>query len=230
MSDLTVKRWLRDGGDGQFAGASTQSDILAIAARCLDKAYSHEILGEVAFEATDGKTYVMTVEAVLDEASPEYVEELLSNAAHSRYVRGLFGEAARACVRMVAENAALREAADMARRDAAAVRSTLQRVRSFLDDETLAEARERMAAREPLSQVDAAVLGVLDRLSVMVAARAASPAGAAVASPPSDGAVYEPLADNLRGLANGPLAAVWSSALLHYAAREIERYRGIRAS
>jgi hypothetical protein len=59
------------------AGAATTDELLRQAGRILDKACSHDMLGEVAFEAEDGKTYIMTVEAVIGEANPEYVADLI---------------------------------------------------------------------------------------------------------------------------------------------------------
>lgn len=44
----------------------------------LDKAYSHDILGEVLFEDNNGDIYVVTVEAVIGRANPDYVKEVLA--------------------------------------------------------------------------------------------------------------------------------------------------------
>lgn len=74
--ELEVKRWLRTGELDE--NHTLQDDILDDCGRLLDKAYSHEILGEVMFEATDGKIYVINVEAMISEANPEYVKDVLN--------------------------------------------------------------------------------------------------------------------------------------------------------
>jgi hypothetical protein len=38
-------------------------------------------LGDVLFQATDGKYYVITVEALIQEANPDYVTEVLKEEA-----------------------------------------------------------------------------------------------------------------------------------------------------
>lgn len=74
---MKITKWLRNGHHG--IESTTTDDLIIDAARALDKAYSHEILGEVLFEGEDGKIYTMTVEAVISEASPEYVEALMDD-------------------------------------------------------------------------------------------------------------------------------------------------------
>lgn len=56
---------------------ATVEDLLEQAGRRLDKACSHDICGEVVFKAANGKYYTLTVEAVISEANPEYVADLL---------------------------------------------------------------------------------------------------------------------------------------------------------
>lgn len=76
MADqFRVKRWLRSGELN--SNCTTQDEILESCGDLLDSACSHDILGEVLFEATDGKVYVVTVEAVIAEANPEYVKDVL---------------------------------------------------------------------------------------------------------------------------------------------------------
>lgn len=76
MADkLKVKRWLRNGEVDP--NCTTQDEIIASCGNLLDHACSHDILGEVLFEATDGKVYVVTVEAVIAEANPTYVRDVL---------------------------------------------------------------------------------------------------------------------------------------------------------
>ncbi len=73
---LKVKKWLRT---GELSGKN--KEISAIMEECgnfLDYACSSEILGEVVFMGNDGKPYVITVEAVIQEANPEYIKEILS--------------------------------------------------------------------------------------------------------------------------------------------------------
>ena len=72
---IRVKHWLRTGELNPRN--RTQKSILEDCGRLLDSAYSHEILGgDVLFEGTDGKYYVITVEAVIGVANPEYVKDV----------------------------------------------------------------------------------------------------------------------------------------------------------
>jgi hypothetical protein len=72
---LRVKKWLSTGE--LVAELKTQGSILEACGRLLDTSCSHEILGEVLFQATDGKYYVITTEAVIGKANPEYVKDCL---------------------------------------------------------------------------------------------------------------------------------------------------------
>lgn len=77
---MKITKWIRDGQDVLSAqGIDTTEDLKVAAGRCLDKACSHDIVGEVLFEGEDGKTYVGTVEFVITEAAPDYVAEVLAN-------------------------------------------------------------------------------------------------------------------------------------------------------
>lgn len=69
-----VKKWLRT---GELSGKNrTPNKILEECGRLLDDSCSFEILGEVAFIGTNGKSYVITTEAVIQEANPEYIKNL----------------------------------------------------------------------------------------------------------------------------------------------------------
>jgi hypothetical protein len=78
---LRVKKWIRT---GELDKNKAQKEILEDCGRLLDEAYSHEILGEVLFLATDGKYYVITVEALIQEANPEYVKDVISENSHNQ--------------------------------------------------------------------------------------------------------------------------------------------------
>lgn len=72
---LKVKRWIQTGNlDHKH---KHEDDILDDCGRLLDKAYSHEIIGDVVFQATNSKYYVITVEAVISRCAPEYLHDLL---------------------------------------------------------------------------------------------------------------------------------------------------------
>lgn len=73
-----IKKWLRRGLNNDLRMKSV-AGLLERAGRALDKAYAHEIMGEVVFIGEDGKTYVGTVEFVIQEASPEYVKQVTSS-------------------------------------------------------------------------------------------------------------------------------------------------------
>ena len=76
---MKIKKFIRGGIFGlheEDIGGTDQ--LLDIAGRALDKAYSHEIMGEVVFEGEDGKIYCGTVEYCISEAHPDYVKDVLS--------------------------------------------------------------------------------------------------------------------------------------------------------
>ena len=77
MNQVTVKKWIKSGELNE--DCVTQEDVLSNCGRLLVDSCSHEILGEVLFEGTDGKYYVITTEAMIQEANPEYVKEALEN-------------------------------------------------------------------------------------------------------------------------------------------------------
>lgn len=73
---LKVKRWLRTGEIDPNC-ATEEDEIIACCGHLLDRACSHDILGELMFEADNGKIYVVTVEAMIAEANPEYAKDVL---------------------------------------------------------------------------------------------------------------------------------------------------------
>jgi hypothetical protein len=72
---LKIKRFLADGHlDSSEIGYVSQ--LIEAAGAALDAHESHDILGTVVFEGEDGVTYVMTVEAVIGEINPDYLESV----------------------------------------------------------------------------------------------------------------------------------------------------------
>lgn len=89
---LKVKRWVRS---GELPNDLTDvGQVYAAAGRLLDAACSHDILGTVLFEGEDGKYYTLTVEAVLGEASPEFVRETLDEQADDAQYGELISQSA----------------------------------------------------------------------------------------------------------------------------------------
>jgi hypothetical protein len=75
QNQLKVKKWLCT---GELKGSPrTQRTILEQCGNLLDHACSYEILGLVMFQATDGKYYSVNVEAIIEEASPDLVKQVL---------------------------------------------------------------------------------------------------------------------------------------------------------
>ena len=74
-----IRRFLRSGEiDAQTI--ETTDDLLEQAGELLDSSSAYEILGgDVLFEAEDGVMYVMTVEALIDVADPDYVKDVESD-------------------------------------------------------------------------------------------------------------------------------------------------------
>ena len=66
---LKVRRWI-DRGELR-EGCRTSQDILEDAGELLDHACAYEIIGGAKFIGTDGKRYVVHVEAVIDEVEDE---------------------------------------------------------------------------------------------------------------------------------------------------------------
>lgn len=70
---MKIIKWIRSGE--LDSSITTKEELLESCGDLLDASCSSEILGEVVFEADDGKTYVVTVEAVISEANPEYLQD-----------------------------------------------------------------------------------------------------------------------------------------------------------
>ena len=79
---LKVKKWLRTGELSR--SNKTQAALIEECGRALDKNNACDILGDVLFLATDGKYYVITVEALIQEANMEYVKDLISEDSHNQ--------------------------------------------------------------------------------------------------------------------------------------------------
>mgnify|MGYP001035150643 CR=1 FL=1 len=76
---MKIKRMLRE---GEIGDVKTTDELLETAGTLLDKSEAHEILGsEVVFEGEDGKFYVCTIEAVIGEAHPDYLKQVLTEIA-----------------------------------------------------------------------------------------------------------------------------------------------------
>jgi hypothetical protein len=72
---LQVKKWINCGEINP--DAMTQDEILESCGNLLDHSCSHDIVGEAMFLATDGKYYVITVEAMITKANPAYAKDFL---------------------------------------------------------------------------------------------------------------------------------------------------------
>jgi hypothetical protein len=77
--ELKPVEWI-ESGELNTKEIENQDDILGQCGRLLDGACSHDIIGPVLFKADDGKHYCVTVEAVIGEASEEWVKEALEEA------------------------------------------------------------------------------------------------------------------------------------------------------
>jgi hypothetical protein len=74
-----IRRFVRC-GEVDTKSVGTTDDLLEQAGDLLDGASAYEILGgDVLFEAEDGVMYVMTVEALIDVADPDYVKDVESD-------------------------------------------------------------------------------------------------------------------------------------------------------
>ena len=73
---IKIKRWVRSGELNN--SHTTSEEVLDECGHVLDHNGACDILGDVLFEGEDGKYYVITVEAVISEAKPEYVKDILS--------------------------------------------------------------------------------------------------------------------------------------------------------
>ena len=76
--DPKIKRWVFD---GELDGSKKDlDDVMDDCAVLLNKSYATDILGEVLFEGDDGKHYVITTEALVGEANPNYLKDALERA------------------------------------------------------------------------------------------------------------------------------------------------------
>jgi hypothetical protein len=74
MKKLVVKKVIST-GELDIKPGTTSDDLIEQAGDALDGCESHEILGTVLFQATDGRYYTMTVEAVIGVASKSFVKQ-----------------------------------------------------------------------------------------------------------------------------------------------------------
>ena len=75
QNTLTITKWLKA---GELSGPDWNiRDLLESLGNLLDRSRSHDIFGDIIFEAEDGVTYVATVEGVIAQANPDYVKEIL---------------------------------------------------------------------------------------------------------------------------------------------------------
>jgi len=74
---MKIEKWIISPfGRGSRQPEDTD-EMIEFAGRCMDKACVHDIVGDCVFKAEDGKTYVGTIEFVLSECNPDYLENLL---------------------------------------------------------------------------------------------------------------------------------------------------------
>lgn len=78
VKPLVVKRVISS-GELNIVPGTKQEELVEQAGANLDGCESHEILGDVCFQATNGKFYRMTVEAIIDEVDKSYADEIASN-------------------------------------------------------------------------------------------------------------------------------------------------------
>lgn len=78
---MKIKRFISS-GELDVADVKDTKGLIEQAAYALDRAYAADILGgDVLFEGNDGKIYVMSVEAIIDEANPDHVQNVLDRIA-----------------------------------------------------------------------------------------------------------------------------------------------------
>ena len=74
---IVVKEWI-EAGELDPANAEME-DVIEDCANLMDRCEATEILGGgILFKGTDDKYYTITIEAVVGEASPEFVKETLA--------------------------------------------------------------------------------------------------------------------------------------------------------
>ena len=83
---LKVKRLVEEGNLGPFKSVP---EALDSACGAMDSCESHEILGGgILFQGEDGKWYTITLEAVVSEASKEFVKDTLDEKGIKCFSRG----------------------------------------------------------------------------------------------------------------------------------------------
>jgi len=70
----TIKGFI---SSGELLDPQNEQDVLEQAGRLLDKAYAHEILGEVLYVTEDGQWRVATTEVVIGQAGEAYLQDRL---------------------------------------------------------------------------------------------------------------------------------------------------------
>jgi len=79
---IEVAEWIESGRICEDFDAATERGILEACGNLLDDACASEIVGPgILFRATDGKHYTVSVEAVISEANPEWVRDVLDERA-----------------------------------------------------------------------------------------------------------------------------------------------------
>lgn len=76
MKTLKIKRFLRSGDLSEPESIKDNHDLLETFSDVLDAIQTQDVLGEIIFEATDGKTYVMLLEPSFHEISPDYLAQI----------------------------------------------------------------------------------------------------------------------------------------------------------
>ena len=65
-------------------GCKTLNELLENAGRLLDASYSHEILGEVLVQLTDGTFRIMTVEALISTPTKSYLKDMMDRVEEEK--------------------------------------------------------------------------------------------------------------------------------------------------
>ena len=83
---MKITEWLDEGNlSGNVHDEIKDTDqLMEAAGRALDACYSHEIVGNVIFKGEDGEYYVMTVEAIIGKANPDFIREFLEEQDQER--------------------------------------------------------------------------------------------------------------------------------------------------
>lgn len=76
-----IKRVLRDGEMPDARESDTADELLEMASGLVSGDNMHECVGTILFENGDGDYFAVTVEAVMSEANPEWVSEVIAEDA-----------------------------------------------------------------------------------------------------------------------------------------------------